>query len=357
MAGVIRCIRLMVMLCALSVQAVCYAQEQQAAEEKSFSGLGGVAVDGKGNLYVTDGDAIRKVTPRGVVTTVAGTAADEGHVDGEGAAARFNNPGGVTIDRVGNLYVADRDTVRKITPAGEVRTVAGTAGVKGHADGTGAAASFDIAIGITADSENDLYVIDRNAIRKITPSGVVTTLAGKGDVAGYADGVGEFARFNHPRGIATDRAGNVYVADSSNSAIRKIRPDGKVITLSGSPNLPGHADGARGVASFVAPYGIAVDGAGNIYVADNENCNIRKISPAGRVSTLAGIPWESETAKDSGVMGYADGTGEEAAFWYPRGIAVDSAGNIYVADSSNSAIRKVTPSGVVTTFARPGFEE
>jgi hypothetical protein len=281
---------------------------------------------------------------------------EPGKVDGVGAAARFNVPQGVATDGAGNVYVADsgNSTIRKITPTGVVTTLAGSAGVIGNADGTGAAARFSVPVGVATDDAGDVYVADvgNDTIRKITPAGVVATLAGSAGVQGSADGTGAAARFMLPQGVATDGAGNVYVADLGNSTIRKVTAAGVVTTLAGSAGVFGSADGIGAAASFVAPFGIAADGAGNVYVADVVNQTIRKITPAGLVATLAGL---------AGVPGSEDGTGEAARFRAPTGVAADDAGNVYVADRNNQTIRKITATGVVTTLVgvagQSGFVE
>jgi len=181
-----------------------------------------------------------------------------------------------------------------------------------------------------------------STIRKITSAGVVTTFAGTAGVFGSADGTGAAASFNYPFGIAVDASGNVYVADQNNSAIRKITSAGVVTTFAGTAGVSGSADGTGTAASFNYPLGIAVDASGNVYVADQNNSTIRKITSAGVVTTFAGT---------AGVSGSADGTGAAASFYYPTGIAVDASGNVYVADTYNSTIRKITSAGVVTTFA------
>jgi D-alanyl-D-alanine dipeptidase len=307
-----------------------------------------VAIDSVGNIYVADtyNYTVRKVTPAGVATTLAGLAFSFGSADGTGSAARFAYPDGIVIDSAGNVVVGDsgNHTIRKITPAGVVTTMAGMAGTAGSADGTGNAARFYYPAAVTIDSTGNFYVADQwNCnIRKITPAGVVTTLAGLAGSWGTNDGTGSEARFDYPRGVATDSAGNVYVADADNYTIRKITPVGVVSTLAGLAGSAGSADGAGSAARFSNPTSVATDSSGNIYVADASNHTIRKITPAGVVATLAGLAASSGTN---------DGTGSAARFYYPIGVAADSTGNIYVADTENYTIRKITPAGVVTTLA------
>ncbi len=278
------------------------------------------------------------------LSLLAGNVAKSGSADGTGAAASFYLPADIAADRAGNLYVADtaNNTIRKITPAGVVTTLAGAAGVVGHADGAGAAASFFFPSGVATDSTDNVYVADEmnHTIREITPAGLVTTIAGIVLTAGHADGVGAAATFNRPQGVATDSAGNVYVADTGNSTIRQISPQGTVSTLAGVALRVGHLDGPAALASFYMPHGVATDSAGNIYVADTGNNVIRKINPTGVVSTVAGTALTA---------GHADGAGTAASFNGPHGIAVGRGGNVYIADTTNSTIRKITPDGMVTT--------
>jgi len=309
----------------------------------------GIAIDAAGNLYVTDmiNHCIRKVTPRGEVSTLAGRANKKckgGFADGRGSAARFNSPSGITIDAVGNLYVADSDNyrIRKVTPEGEVSTLAG--GERGLTDGRGCNAQFFYPSSIAIDAAGNLYVTDRHCIRKVTPEGEVSTFVGDND-RGFADGQGQNARFNYPSGITIAATGNFYVADAWNNRIRKVTPDGEVSTLAGSRVL-GFTDGQGSAVRFYEPHGIAIDAVDNLYVADRWNHCIRKVTPEGKVSTLAGGEW-----------GFADGKGRNARFLHPYNITADATGNLYVADTENYRIRKITPKGKVSTLAgsKAGF--
>jgi len=303
----------------------------------------GVAVDGSGNVYVADTSAnkIRKITPTGAVTTLAGGGGSGGNwsgsEDGAGTAASFNNPTGVALDSIGNVYVADRSNhkIRKITATGVVTTLAGT-GTQGSTDGTGTATSFNSPSGVAVDSSGNVYVADsgNHRIRKISPSGAVTTLAGSGTI-GSADGQGTSASFWGPVGVAIDSSGNIYVAEEFNSKIRKITAGGVVTTLAGSGSFAS-VNGAGNVASFWFPTGVSVDSSGNVYVADAGSNKIRKITAAGVVSTLAGNPLNGNWS------GSEDGAVTAASFDQPKGVAVDSSGNVYVADSGNNRIRKIT---------------
>src|SRR4030095_14292092 len=194
-------------------------------------------------------------------STFAGTAGMSGSTDGTGSAARFTSPAEVAFDSANNLYVADtgNHTIRKITPAGVVSTFAGSPGMPGSADGTGRAARFDSPIGVSLDSAGNLYVgdADNATHRKITPAAVVTTFAGKAGETGSADGTGSNARFSGPRGVAVSAAGNVYVADAFNNTIRKITPEGVVTTLAGLAGETGSADGTGSAARVNPPPGIA----------------------------------------------------------------------------------------------------
>ena len=281
-------------------------------------------------------------------TTLAGLVGSSGTNDGMGNAARFCYPFGVAVDSEGNVYVADKhnSAIRKVTPKGEVTTLAGLAGSSGTNDGLGSAARFSYPSGVAVDRTGNVYVADsgNNTIRKITPEGQVTTLAGSTGAYGDADGTGDIAQFNGPWDLAVDEFGNVYVADVANFTIRKVTAAGVVITLAGKAGEDGSADGTGSTARFNVPSGVALDSAGTVYVADSWNNTIRKIDPAiGVVSTLAGLGGFTN-------YGSMDGIGNGARFFSPSNVALDSAGNVYVTDGSNFTIRKITPAGMVTTL-------
>src|SRR5688572_27647593 len=263
-------------------------------------------------------------------TIFAGTPPPTGSRDAAGAEARFHNPIAVAVDAAGNSYVADRDTaiIRRVTPAGVVSTLAGLAGSTGFADGSGAAARFLEPAGIALDSAGNLFVSDISAhtIRRITPQGAVTTFAGLGGTAGATDGAGSAARFRNPRGIAIDSANNVYVSDAGNYTIRKISPAGDVTTLAGAAGFSGNADAAGGNARFTDIAGLAVDGSGNIYGVDKATHVVRRITAAGAVTTIAG---------QAGTFGNTNGAGTAARFNTPFGIAVGPGGTLFIADTTN----------------------
>lgn len=296
-----------------------------------------LAVDGAGNVYVTDSNMLRKITSGTVVSTLAGSSA--GYLDGTGTAAKFAAPYGVVSDASGNLYVMDASSlIRKVTNSGVVSTFAGQQSV-GYANGAGTAAKFNNPYGSLAiDGAGNVYVADlsNNLVRKITSSGVVSTLAGGagGTIAGYLDGLGTSSKFNWPSGIAVDGAGNIYVSDYYNNLVRKITSGGVVSTLAGGAGgtAAGYLNGLGTAALFNGPSSMAVDVFGNVYVADFLNHCIRKITSDGVVSTLAG---------QGATSGYLDGTGTAAKFKGPSGLAIDGNGNMYIADQYNHLIRVV----------------
>ena len=301
-----------------------------SAQFSSF--LQQIAMDSNGNIFVADGDnhKIKKITPSGVVSTFAGST--EGDVDGVGTAAQFNTPYGLAIDSNNNVFICDigNQKIKKITPNGVVTTFAGN-GSSGYTEGQGTAAQFDDPSRLAIDSQNNLYVTDyhNNSIRKITPNGLVSTFAGS-STSGNQDGQGANAAFYGPSGIAIDLEDNLYIGDEQNYSIRKITPNGTVTTLAGNGNS-GFADGQGANAQFTYPAGLTTDKQGNIYVADLINDKIRKITPSGLVSTFVGS-----------TSGFVNGAGAIAKFNYPISVIIDDNYDVYVADNNNHKIRKIT---------------
>lgn len=299
-----------------------------------------IAVDTSGNLYVAESvnSIIRKITPDGVVTLFSGAPGVMASTDGTRLSARFSQPYGIAVDSTGTIYVADTNnhTVRKISTAGIVSTFAGSAGNAGSADGLGSAARFNYPTNVAVDAAGNVYVADttNNTIRKITPAGLVTTLAGSPGSSGSADGSGPAARFNAPYALAVDGSASVFVTDFANHTVRKVTALGVVTTVAGVTGVSGSNDGPANNARFQYPIGIAVNAAGTLFVTDCYNHTIRRISTSGVVSTLGGVP---------GVRSHADGTGNGAGFLFPEGLAVTPSGTLYVADANNNTIRKAGP--------------
>ena len=261
-----------------------------SAATAQFYGPEGATVDAQGNVYIADtgNSSIRKITPAGTVSTLAGNGT-VGFVNGFSTAARFDSPVDVALDGQGNLYVADygNNCLRKITPGGVVSTFAGT-GAIGFADGGPTTAQFNGPNGLVVDGQGIVYVsdYDNNRIRKVLPNGTVSTVAGTGQ-RGFADGPGSNAQLSGPEGLALDGQGNLYVAEFAGQRIRKITPNGMVSTLAGT-GVRGYADGAGNAAQFYGVAGLALDAHGDLLVADAGNYCIRKVTPAGVVSTVAG---------------------------------------------------------------------
>ncbi|MES2935073.1 MAG: NHL repeat-containing protein, partial [Pseudomonadota bacterium] len=311
-----------------------------------------IALDQSGFVYVSDRNAILKISPAGVINSLAG--ANDGTVgsaDGVGNAARFQFPQGIAVDNAGTVFVADsgNGTIRKITSDGVVTTLAGLAGAANDVvDGLGSAARFTATNGIEVDRNGTIFVTDLFAktVRKITSAGLVSTFAGvtsRWTNGASIDGIGLDAGFIFPTGMTIDGRGNLFVIDAT-STVRKVTQTTKVTTIAGSAPNPGYADGPGPAAMFNSPRNLAIDLSGNLYVADYFNNLIRKISPAGIVSTLAGNP--------SAIQGGSvDGLAAVSMFNAPQGVAVDQSGYVYVADTGNNSIRRISPAGIVATLA------
>ena len=267
-----------------------------------------------------------------------------GSKDGTGATARFNLPEGIVADTAGNLYVAEpaSATIRKVTPQGAVTTLAGATKSVGYADGQGAAARFNAPSRLDADTQGNLYVTDtgNSVVRKVTASGTVGTLAGNG-TCGSVDGLSTAAQFCNPKGIALDHWGNLWIADTGNHTVRRIAPNGNVSTVAGSPGVCGSTNGSGGDARFCKPQDIDVDQWGNVYVVDTGNSTIRMINTKGVVSTLAG---------QAGQCGSVDGSTKVSRLCEPSGIAVEG-NDLYIADTGNATIRRINLDNVTSTVA------
>jgi sugar lactone lactonase YvrE len=287
-----------------------------------------IVIDATGNMYVSDvlNNKIKKITPTGLVSTFAGSS--EGDQDGTGSNAKFKNPRGIAIDASGIMYVADtgNDKIKKITTAGVVSTFIGS--IAGDFNATGTNAKLNGPWGLVFDSSGTLYVSDiyNNKIKKISSIGVVSNFAGS--IEGDENGAGTVAKFKTLRGLAIDAQGNIFVADTGNHKIKKITFTGSVSTFVGSEL--GDFNGTGTTAKLNNPIGLAFDSTGNLFVSEFNNHKIKKITPVGIVSTIAGVS-----------IGFADGLGTVAKFSNPMGLAFNSSGNLLVCDWGNNLIRKI----------------
>jgi len=316
----------------------------------SFNAPIGIAVDGQGNVYVADSgnNLIREISPAGLVTTLAGNGV-AAIKNGPNLTASFNDPAGVAVDNVGNVYVADLEPdasgnygLRKISPAGMVSTIANPTSQFGGTWGTGNGAVNPLNFfALTVDAAGNVYVTGGNGgvIDKITPTGVVSTFAGNFGVQSELDGTPDKATFSNPVGLAADAAGNLYV--SNNSAVRKVTPQGIVSTLAGLYPNQGSTDGTGASATFsLNPGGVAVDGQGNVYLADNGNLSIRKISAVGyalNTSLPQGLAFDATKGAISGTPGAASPATNYSISAYNLGGSSSAALNITVGTSANLA--------------------
>lgn len=306
-----------------------YADGQASSAE--FDYPTSITFDNKGNLYVaeTQGNRIRKITPDGTVSTVAGNGS-MGWIDGTASSAEFNLPYGIICDPAGNIYVGDtyNGYIRQITTSGIVNTLS-TSGL-GFVNQPATPAQFINPLGLAIDSKGVLYVADGNVIKTISASGTIDTLLGTG-TQGYIDGIPSISEFKAPAGLAFDKPGNLFIADTYNSIIRKYTSNGAVSTFAGNA-AGGFLDSTALNAKFLQPQAVVVDSVGNVYVGDYANARVRKIGIDGNVTTVAG----------NSVHAYVDSNAGTPEFYSPWGLAIDSKGNIYVADSRNNVIRKIS---------------
>ena len=331
-----------------------------------FSGDGGPAINAmlsfptkiaiapSGDLYLSDSsnNRIRRISATGVITTVAGTGQASFNGDGDTAtSAALSFPRDVAVDTTGNVYVADTNNtrIRRLTSQGRITTVAGSGlfGFQGD-DGPATRAALAGPRGTVVDGAGNIYIADslNHRIRKVTTDGTISTIAG-GVNPGFSGDGGQatFAQLNRPTSIAIDRNNNIYFADSLNNRVRRINPQGIITTLAGTSVNGFRGDnGPATAAQLNSPEGVAVDTAGNVYIADTENHRIRKVTPQGIISTVAG----SDTASGDG------GPAISSRLFQPAGIAIDASGNVYIADSNNHRVRMVTPAGTMQTVAGNG---
>jgi sugar lactone lactonase YvrE len=305
-----------------------------------FNSTKSAVQDSDGNLYVADGanHVIRKITPAGVVTTFAGTAGTFGGTNGTGTIATFNLPYGLAIDASNNIYVAEQNgyRIRKITPAGEVTTLAGS-GVAGSADGTGTNAQFQFPRGLALDNAGNLFVTDNKIIRKIViATGVVTTFAGGGTTF---DGQGTSAKFYVPDQLCMDKQNNLYVADGR--AVRKITPAGVVSTIAGNIGVGGFQNGQGSNAFFSQLTGIAIDAVGYLYATEYLHGAVRRIAQDGTVTDFAGVVGIAGQSSVAVQQGDTDGALTTARFRYPSYIHCGKDNILYVCEESGHRVRKI----------------
>jgi streptogramin lyase len=316
-----------------------------------FGDPAALVADAGGNLFIADSQnhVIRKISTNGLVSTFAGQGGAPGSNDGSGLQARFDTPSGIAIAPNGDFYVSDtgNHTVRKITTAGAVTTVAGLAGQSGFTNGLRTAARFNSPLGVTVAADGTIYLADsgNHLIRAIAPGGTVTTLAGRADNWGSQDGLGEAARFNGPVSVTSDEQGDLFVSDSNNHTIRRVTRAGLVTTWAGTPGGDGFTDGDRLQARFSKPAELAFDKHGSLFVADSFNHLIRKVSRAGKVSTVTGV---------AGADGAIDGSNGQARLFNPYGLAICPDGSLVVADAYNQLIRMVLAPFNVALHRSPG---
>jgi sugar lactone lactonase YvrE len=291
----------------------------------------------------SEASTLRPIDAAGSVATLAGQSGKTGSVDGTQSFSLLNHPEAVAVAPGGFTYVADsaNQTIREYFPTGDgiatftpfLGTLAGSAGSSGSKDGQGAAARFDAPGGIAVMPDFTVFVSDTgaNRIRRISVAGAVTSLT-TSTVAGFADGSATGARFNGPTGLAVDSSGNLFIADTENHIIRRLGTDGNVTTIAGTPTIAGFSDGRGAAATFNRPTALALDALGNLYVADTGNDAIRMVAPSGLVTTMIG----------TGRPGHVNGPGRAAMLDTPTGLAVDAAGRLLIADAGNRVLRVAT---------------
>ncbi len=318
------------------------------------TGFTGIAVDSTGTIYISDtaNNRVRKITVDGHISTVAGDGNGTNSGDGGPAtAAGLASPTGIALDSTGQLYIATSSTIRKVSTSGVVTTIAGN-GLPGFSGDEGPALNAQLSSpsGVAFDAFGNLYIADsdNNRIRMVTPAGTITTVAGNGN-QGYAGdgGTASLAELSSPTGLAVDTQGDLIIADDLNNCVRKRSTQGVISTVAGDGSDSFTTDGVLATATGIqGPLAVAVDANGNLYVADSGNRRIREVSGSGLISTVAG----------NGVYSYStDGVPATSVFLgNPEGVTVDTQGNVYIADSENNRVRMVSAFGTITTYAGDG---
>jgi sugar lactone lactonase YvrE len=327
-----------------------YSVDGKPATSVQLWGPSGITADSAGNLFVVDGNSIRKISVSGIITTVAGGGNDGLGDDGLATWAQLNGPSGVAVDSFGNIFIADKynNRIRKVSSSGIITTVAGngTEGFSGD-NGPATSAQLDYPYGVAVDSKGNLFIADYYScrIRKVSPSGIITTVAGPGSPSvGLGDGgSATSALLICPTGVAVD-SGSLFIVETNNNRIRKVSPSGIITTVAGGGNSGLGDGGSATSAQLYNPSGVAIDSTGNLFIADTENHRVRKVSSSGVITTVAG----------GGEYGPYSGPATSARLYNPSGVAIDSAGNLFIADTGNYSIRKVSTSGIITTIAGNG---
>jgi len=341
-----------------------YSGNGVPATSVSLSNPSGVALDAAGNLYIAEDNRIRKVSPLGIISTVAGNGTYGFGGDGGPATSASLDcyPGSLAVDAAGNLYIADarNNRIRSVSPSGIISTVAGGGSAYPGDGGPATKSALSGPVSIAVDAAGSLYIADQynQRVRKVDPSGVISTVAGNGAYKFAGDGgPATSASLNQPWSVAADATGSLYIADQYNQRIRQVSPSGAISTVAGSGARGFSGDGGAATSAWLnCPTSAVADAAGNLYIADTYNARIRKVSPPGTIGTAAGGgPWSPPPGDSRSLYG-GGGSGDggpatSAAILEPVAVALDAAGNLYIADRVDRLIRKVDPAGIISTVA------